>query len=197
MSNILSILLSYVLIYKYAAIFIITFLGAFALPLPSGSVLMAGAAFSIQGYLNFPLVFLVGLAGNLAGDNAGYWLVRLYGLPVLKKLGLGKFFNREKLEGARQQIEQHPIITIYFSRFMTAVAPAVNVASGLTGLSYRKFILFEFLGELSEVTYFCILGYIFGSNWEYVSQFAGQFWIVLVGMSIFSVIFLKKILKKR
>ena len=49
MSHVLSTLLSYVLIYKYIGIFIITYLGAIALPLPSGSVLMAASDLLCKG----------------------------------------------------------------------------------------------------------------------------------------------------
>jgi membrane protein DedA with SNARE-associated domain len=177
---VLATLLSYVLLYKYPAIFVITFFGAFALPLPSGSVLMAGSAFAVQGYMSFPLVLITGIAGNMAGDSSGYWLVRLYGLKVLDKLHLRRFFSADRLNGARSQIDKHPILTIYFSRFMTGIAPAVNVVCGITRLPYKRFFLFECLGEITECSMFCFIGYIFGSNWEYVSQLSGGFWVILL-----------------
>jgi membrane protein DedA with SNARE-associated domain len=177
---VLAALLSYVLLYKYFAIFVITFFGAFALPLPSGSVLMAASAFAVQGYMSFPLVLLTGIAGNMAGDSSGYWLVRRYGIIVLHKLRLSRFFTKDRLDGARNQIDRHPVLTIYFSRFMTGIAPAVNVVSGITRLPYKRFLPFECLGEITECTMFCFIGYIFGSNWEYVSQLSGKFWIVIL-----------------
>ena len=177
----LATLLSYVLLYKYPAIFVITFFGAFALPLPSGSVLMAGSAFAVQGYMSFPLVLITGIAGNMAGDSSGYWLVRLYGIKVLDKIHLRRFFNKPRLDGARNQIDNHPILTIYFSRFMTGIAPAVNVVCGITRLPYKRFLLFECLGEITECSVFCFIGYIFGSNWEYISsQLSGGFWVILL-----------------
>jgi membrane protein DedA with SNARE-associated domain len=195
--SILSSLLSFVLIYKYYAIFIVTFLGAFALPLPSGSVVMAAAAFSLQGYLNWFLVVLVGIAGNMAGDSSGYWLVRLYGKPVLNKLHLSKFFKEDKLLAVRDQIERHKVLTIYFSRFMTAVAPAVNVVSGFTALPYREFLLFEAAGEFTEVTCFGLIGYLFGSNWEYFSRLSGDFWVFLAAGLICSAMLWQLLLRKK
>ena len=141
MNPTLSTLLVYVQLYKYPAIFVITYLGAIALPLPSGSMVMAAAAFSLQGYMNFYLVILVGVLGNIAGDNSGYWLVRKYGMDVLHRLHLRRFFKQDKLDAARKQLDEHPILAIYFSRFLTAVAPAVNVIAGLTKLSYKRYLL--------------------------------------------------------
>lgn len=196
MGNLLTSLLAFVLVYKYFAIFVITFLGAFALPLPSGSVLMAAAAFSLAGYMNFWAVFFVGLAGNIAGDNSGYWLVRKYGIKILHALRLGRFFKQDSLNAAKRQIEKHPIISIFFSRFMTAIAPAVNVVCGITELRYFKFLFFEVLGEITEVSIFCGIGYFFGTNWEYVDQLSGSFWIVIVAGMLASIMFWKIILKK-
>ncbi len=197
MNDLLSVLLSYVQIYKYLGIFVITFLGAFALPLPSGSVISAAAAFAVQGYMNFYLVVLVGIAGNIAGDNTGYWLTRWYGISVVHKLRLGKFFKQERLTYARKLLEDYPILSIYFSRFFTAIAPAVNVVAGLTRLSFRKYFLFESLGEVSEVVFFAFIGFIFGNNWEYFSQLSNKFWILSVGGMVLSVMLWKVILKKR
>ena len=141
---------------------------------------MAASAFSVQGYMSFPLVLLTGIAGNMSGDSSGYWLVRLYGIKVLDKIHLRKFFSRDRLDGARNQIDKHPILTIYFSRFMTGIAPAVNVVCGITRLPYKRFLLFECLGEITECTMFCFIGYIFGSNWQYFSQLSGKFWVVIL-----------------
>jgi membrane protein DedA with SNARE-associated domain len=194
---VLATLLSYVLLYKYPAIFVITFFGAFALPLPSGSVLMAGSAFAVQGYMSFPLVLLTGIAGNMAGDSSGYWLVRRYGIKVLDKIHLGRFFSAQRLDGARSQINKHPILTIYISRFMTGIAPAVNVVSGITRLPYKRFLLFECLGEITECSVFCFIGYIFGSNWEYVSQLSGWGFIIILAGVLTTFVIGGMIFKKR
>jgi len=196
MNHILTTLLSYVQIYKYLGIFVITFLGAIALPLPSGSVVTAAAAFSVQGYMSFWGVLLTGIAGNMAGDSSGYWLVRLYGMPVIKKIGLHRFFHKDRLDYARKLLDQHPILTIYFSRFFTAIAPAVNIVAGFTGLKYKKFLLFEALGEITEVSFFAIIGYFLGANWDYFNQLTGKLWIFTVAGALLSFMLWRTIIKK-
>lgn len=197
MANITELLLSYVLIYKYLAIFIITYLGAIALPLPSGTILIASAAFSTQGYLSFPLVILTGILGNVAGDNSGYWLVRRYGVEALHVLGMKRVVTSEKYNSIRREVNNHPILIIYFSRFMTGVAPLVNVVSGVTRLSYRRFLTFEVLGECTEVSFFSLVGYSFGANWEYVTKFNGESWIILLAGAIFTYLVLHYFFKRK
>lgn len=197
MSHFLPGLLSFVQIYKYWAIFIITFLGAFALPLPSGSIITAAAAFAVQGYMNFWLVLITGIAGNMVGDSLGYWLVRLYGVSIVHKIGLGKFFKKERVDYARHELDKHPILAIYFSRFFTAIAPAVNIVAGFTALPYKKFLLFESLGEITEVSFFAIAGYFLGSNWQYFGQITSKLWILTVGGMVLSVMLWRMFLKKK
>ena len=52
MTAILSALLSYLLLYKYFAIFVLVFAGSFIVPLPGNAMLFAMGAFSSQGYMN-------------------------------------------------------------------------------------------------------------------------------------------------
>ncbi len=196
MSNFTSELLSWVLLYKYVAIYIITFLGAFALPVPSGTVMMAAAAFAVQGYLNAPLTVVIGIIGNITGDNANYWLARRWGVRVFKKIGLGRLVEHEKTHRIRREIERHPFITIFISRFMTAIAPTVNIVAGITELDYWKFLFYEALGECTEVGCFCAIGFIFGSNWQYVDKLGGNAWLLLLLGVIISYIFWNILLKR-
>ena len=197
MEHITSSLLSYVLIYKYLAIFVITYLGALAFPLPSGTVVMASAAFATQGYLSFPLVFLTALLGNIAGDNTGYWITRRYGVKALHLIGLRKVVGSEKYQKVREMVNGHPILIIYFSRFMTGIAPTVNVICGTTRLAYRKYITFEFLGECTECAFFVLMGYLFGANWEYLNEFSWEFWVLLLLGIICTYLFGRFIFKKK
>jgi membrane-associated protein len=197
MENITSFLLSFVLIYKYLAIFVITFLGALAFPLPSGTVVAASIAFAVQGYLNLPAVFATAVLGNVAGDNFGYWVSRRYGVRALHLLGMKKVVGSKKYQQVHESVNNHPILIIYFSRFMTGIAPTVNVVCGTTKLAYKKYFTFEFLGECTEVAFFSTAGYFFGTNWKYLNEFSWEFWAILLFGIIFTYLFGRFVFKKR
>lgn len=197
MGNIVGPLLSYVLLYKYFAIFVITYLGAIAFPLPSGTVVMASTAFATQGYLSVPLVFLTALLGNVAGDNSGYWLTRRYGVRFLHFVGLRKVVTSKNYQRLYEEIDHHPIIIIYLSRFMTGIAPTVNVISGTTRLPFKKYITFEFLGECTEVGFFTLSGYFFGANWSYIEQFSAESWVLLLSGAVLTYLAWRFLIKKR
>ncbi len=196
MINVTSSLLSDVLVYKYLAIFIITFLGAFALPLPSGTIVIAASAFSTQGYLNFFAVLLIGILGNIIGDHTNYWLSRRIGVAIFKRLGLSSILEAGRMRQVRGMIEKHPILTIFFSRFMTGIAPTVNVVSGLTTLPYKLYVTFEVLGEITEVSIFALVGFFLGSNWESVDKYSGRLWILFVAGAAGTYLFWDILLRK-
>jgi membrane protein DedA with SNARE-associated domain len=60
--------------------------------------------------LSFPLVVLTAILGNVAGDNAGYWLTRKYGVKVLHFLGMRKVVTSEKYLKVHESVNSHPIL---------------------------------------------------------------------------------------
>jgi membrane-associated protein len=186
MGGLVDALLPYVLTYKYVALFIITFFGALLLPLPSGTIIAAATAFGTQGYMNPWAVLIVGILGNVAGDNTGYWLARRYGTPVLERLGFRKLLHADRFVVVEKQIADHPFLTIFWSRYLTAIAPTVNIIAGLGKVRYRVYLFFEFWGEVAEVGTNFLIGYAFGENWEYFSKYLDNIWIVVVGGFIIS-----------
>ena len=64
MASLVGSLLSFVLLYKYAALFLITFVAAVAAPIPSGAVMVASFVFAGQGYMNTAAVALTATIGN-------------------------------------------------------------------------------------------------------------------------------------
>jgi len=117
---------------------------------------MASAAFSTQGYLNFFAVLFVAVLGNVAGDHSGYWIARIYGLPVFYKLGLRRLVDSEKRQRLNKGIDKHPLLIIYFTRFMTGIAPTVNVVSGLAKFSYKRYSLSKCWEKLPSAVSFAL-----------------------------------------
>ncbi len=188
MHSVTSLLLPYVLAYKYIAIFIITYWGALLLPLPSGTIIAAATAFATQGYLNPWTVLFVGIVGNVAGDNTGYWLARKYGTNVLERIGFRRLLHSEKFTVVERQIGQHPLLTVFWSRYLTAIAPTVNIIAGLGKVNYHVYLFFEFTGEVAEVGTNWAIGFFFGANWEYFSAYINNIWMVMAFGLIFSYI---------
>lgn len=189
-------IIPYILLYKYWALFITTFLASFALPIPAGTLLIASAAFASQGYFNIATIFIVVLIANIAGDNLSYWFARLYGKRILSRIPfIQKILVSKNFTLIEKSINRHPGLIIIISRFEVLSTLTINLICGLGHTSYKKFLKFEIIGALGSVFFYSILGYAFGDSWETVNKIMGDFSLVFFLLIILGIsLFWKKIL---
>ncbi len=167
MGSILTFLLSYLLLYKYAALFLIVFSSAMILPLPVTEVMLAVGAFVGQGYFDFIISLTVAQVANVLGDLVDYAIARKYGYGVIHKLRLNRSRFFTKLE---QEMQVHARSTIFVTRFAGGLGPVVNLLSGAIGISLRKFLVYDFAGNLVYYIAALLIGYWAGSYWENFSE---------------------------
>lgn len=172
-------LLSFVLLYKYAAIFIIMFLGALALPIPSSTILLASFVFGSQGYMNPWLVAAAGVGGYTAGDASGYLLAKRFGKEVLHTIGFGRLFEAKWFVHLEKMIAAYPRASIFWSRFITTISPAGNVLAAFAGISFWTFIAFDLAGQICEVALFYVGGTLFADQWAQLGNVLSRFGIFL------------------
>src|SRR6185369_7062746 len=183
--------LSYLLIYKYAALFLITFLAAFALPLPSTTSLMTAAVFASQGYLSIGWVIFWAVMGNILADNLAYFIARLYGAAIFEKIGF-KVAKSPFFHMVTKQLQNHSRLVIFLSRFEVIMTITVNILIGIARFDYKKFFVYVLLGETSQVIFFALLGYFFGTQFQETIAFFGETAAVIVTTMIFTLFLFRK-----
>ncbi len=166
MLSAISGLLSFVLLYKYIALFCIGFVAAIALPIPASTTLVAAGAFAAQGYLSISLVLTTAFFANILGDATGYFLARTYGVRIFHIFGLGKLLTTSVFQKLENYIRNFPHTLIFISRFLTEIGPAVSVLSGISRVHYRTFLISALLGESCYVLLYGLTGYYLGNEWE-------------------------------
>lgn len=191
-------ILPYILIYKYWALFVLTFLSCLALPIPAGTLLLASAAFASQGYLSLWGIIVVSILATIAGDNMSYWIVRLYGHKILDRFAFTrKIIHSKNFVMVGKSIQKRPGFVIFISRFEVIATLAVNVMSGLSAVRFRKFLLYEVLGAIAYIFFYATLGYVFGDSWEAINKLVGNFAIIIfIILVAIALLFWKRLLKK-
>jgi len=177
---VIEFILPFVLLYKYWALFGITFVAALVLPVPPGTLIMATSAFAYQGYFDFKLVLLSAIAGNILGDNVGYWLARKYGVTVLSRIGFKKILASDKFKQVERLVRRRPGFILFISRFEVFTNLSVNIIAGLSRVPYRKYVWYVAIGEICQVTLYGSIGYFFGSNWERIGAAIGHTFLVII-----------------
>ena len=181
-------IINYILIYKYTALFLIFFLAAFILPVPSGNILVATIAFAVEGHFNIASVVLISIIANFLGDNCGYWIARLYGEKIFSFIGFRQILKSKTFNKIEEKFRRRPGFIILISRFDAISTSVINILAGLGKVSYRKFLIHESIGTLLQVSFYSLVGYLFGYNWQMVSTTMGKVYFVCVLVCIILIV---------
>lgn len=174
-------LLTQVINYGSPLVGLILFLGALGLPIGASVVVIAAGAFSQQGVLNWPTTALIGLIGALIGDaisfSIGYYA---------KDWVQGRFGKSQTWRSARASFQQRAGLAIFLTRWLiTALAIPTNLVAGGSGYRFSRFMAYDIAGEIIWIGLYGGLGYLFGNQWELVSDFVSNFGGLVLGVVIF------------
>ena len=162
---------------------LILFLGAMGIPVPASILLIAAGAFSQQGILDWVSIAVFGLLGAVAGDAVSF------GMGFYAKNWVSKRIDGSPIwKNARDTFEARAGLAVYLTRFLvTALALPTNLIAGGSGIKFRRFMAYDSLGELTWIILYGGLGYLFGSQWELVSDFISNFGGLILGILVLSV----------
>jgi len=159
---------------------LILFLSAVGMPLPASILLIAAGAFSQQGFLDWFSLAVFGWLGAVLGDAVGF------GMGFYARNWVSKRFGESPAwKNARDAFEARAGLAVYLTRFLiTALAVPTNLIAGGSGIRFRRFLVYDSLGELTWIVLYGGLGYIFGSQWELVSDFISSFGGLILGLVV-------------
>jgi membrane-associated protein len=190
MSSLFSPILSLLLVYRYAALFIITFLGSLGIPVLAGPSTIAASAFARQGYFSIFWVMVSGSAGNIGGDLTMYWLVRRYGQKVLIWLHLRKLANSPALNNIETTANTYSVPVIIFSRFQAQACVIVNIITGLGKMPFKRFAILIGIGEILQMAFYVTIGFMFEGTWQSIYTVLGKFSWIIAFIAVIIFIFL-------
>ena len=167
-------LLSTLGLYGPSVLFVVLLVGAIGLPSPGSLLLLVAGSFVEQGEMSLWQVLALACAGSVIGDQIGYALGRWGGRRVTSRLD--RWFGERRLKSAGEWLKRRGGGAVFISRWLlTPLGPFVNIASGLTGYSWPRFLLYDLLGEALWVALYVLLGKFFSDRVEELSDTLGDF----------------------
>ena len=158
------------------------FFGAAGLPLPTSLLVVAAGAFGRQGTLNSLSASLFGLAGSVAGDCLCYAIGYFARTWVQNRFASSNLWLK-----AQNTFNQRGGLAIFFTRFiLTSTAFPINLIAGSSGYSFRQYFSLVLTGEAIWISVYGGLGYLFGNQWELISDFLVNFGGYAIGLAAFS-----------
>ena len=168
--------------YGAPALLFTAFIGSLGIPFPITLVIVAAGALVRAGALDARLAFLACVLGAAVADHSEYLVGRL-AQPWLKQ----RFGRQAAWQQAQTTINRQGAWAILLTRFwLMPLAPAVNVLAG-SRYPFAAFLALDLLGQLIWVLLYGGLGYLFATQWEWLSQAAGVFSalsLVLFGLGV-------------
>ncbi len=185
-------IIPYILAYKYLAIFTVSLFAAFIVPIPSGSLLMATAGFASVGYFDFKLIIIISILGNIIGDSLSYFWARFYGEKIFSSIGFRRIIRSKTFSLMKRKFRQHPGAIVFLSRFEVLSTLSVNILAGIGRVPYKKYLMYESIGSISQVLFYGSIGYMFGYNWQSANDLISKISVLILFILIFLIFKYKK-----
>jgi membrane-associated protein len=178
--NITDQLLAALLVYGLPVLFGVVTIAAVGVPFPVSLMLVAAGSFAEQGNLKLWQVMMVASVAAILGDQIGYGLSRWGGRRVILKIGR-RLGGESKIKKAEAFSKRWGGAGIFFSRWLiTELGPWLNVTSGVAAYPWRKFLLWDVLGEILWVVVYVLLGYFFSDRVQVLAELLGNLaWALL------------------
>lgn len=174
-------LLTQVINFGAPLLWLVVFIGGLGIPLPCTVLVIAAGAFARQGILPWHTTAIFSIISVVLGDMISY----SFGFYAREKV-LDRFSDTPRWRQAEKTFRKWGPLSIFFSRFLvTAIALPVNLMSGTTRYPFRKWLTYDAAGEIVWILGYGGLGYLFGSQWEVVSELLSNFGGVVLGLLIF------------
>jgi len=159
--------------YGYFAVFVLVALESAGVPMPGETALVSAAVLAGRGDLRIGLVIACAAAAAILGDNAGYWVGREFGFPLVYKYGRYVRVDEGRLKVAQYLFQRHGGKIVFFGRFVAILRAFAAFLAGVNHLPWPRFLLFNALGGIVWATIFGLGGYFLGHAFEHYARPVG------------------------
>ena len=159
--------------YGYLAVFIIVGLESAGVPMPGETALVSAAIFAGQGALDIKWVIASAAVAAVLGDNAGYWVGREFGFPIVLKYGRYIRLDEPRLKLGQYMFQRHGGKIVFFGRFVAVLRAFAALLAGINRLAWPRFFLFNAAGGIVWASIFGFGGYFLGHAFEHYAKPVG------------------------
>ncbi|WP_442756352.1 DedA family protein [Methylocystis sp. JAN1] len=155
--------------YGYWAVGGVVMLESAGIPLPGETILVAASIYAGHSHeLSIEGVVLAAAAGAVLGDNAGYWVGRELGAPLLGRFGPRIGVTPEKIQIGQYFFRRWGGYVVFIGRFIALLRMLAAFLAGVNRLAPLTFFFFNAAGALVWSHLFGYGAYLLGAEIEKV-----------------------------
>ena len=132
------------------------------IPLPGETALIAAGVLASNGHYSIESVIAVAAAGAIIGDNTGYWIGRIGGRALLRRVPLIRHEIERVLPRAERFFGKHGPKTVFVARFVAVLRITAAWLAGVSHMQWWRFAAFDAAGSILWATVFGLVSYEFG-----------------------------------
>jgi membrane-associated protein len=153
------------LVFAEAALF-------FGFVFPGETAVVIAGVLASQHRVSLPVLLVVIIGAAIIGDSVGYEIGRKFGDRIIDTRALRN--HRAKLGKAHDLLRRRGAIAVFIGRFTALLRAIMPALAGSARMPYGRFLTFNALGGICWGTGFTIGGYLAGTAFEQVGQWAGR-----------------------
>lgn len=169
--------------YGLLAVLFLVLIEDFGIPVPGETILIAASIYAGSGRLNVVAVGVTGFAAAVIGDNIGFAIGHYGGRALVLRWGRYVRLTGERLDKAEAFFGRHGGWIITVARFIEVLRQVNGLVAGISGMRWRRFLVFNALGAGLWVGTWVSLGYFAGNHigtvYHYVTQYSAYALIAL------------------
>lgn len=168
---------------SYFGIAILMGLQSANIPIPSEVILPFAGFLASQGALNTTLIVTFAVVGALIGGSISFIIGKfLYPWIEILTGGIGQVIvSLEELALAKRWFEKWGDWTVLVGTMLPLVRTYISLASGASGIKFKRFLIYSLVGNLIWSSLLTYLGYNLGQHWDTLGPTFRQFdYLILI-----------------
>lgn len=163
-----------------------------------GDATVLVAATGIQSDSEYFILIAAIIFGSLVGESIGFALGHAFG-PAIQNSRAGRWIGHKNWRAAERFLEHRGGWAIFISRFVPVLHSLVPLTAGLTGMEYRRFMLWTTPACIIWAGAYVTVGRTAALTYEELSQslhFAGFIFVGIIALFIVVMAVVKKSLAR-
>lgn len=159
-------------------------------PISSEIVLPFSGAVASISKISFPIVIIVSAIAGLIGTSFCYFIGRLGGRTIIKKI-VTKYPKSEKgLNSSIERFNKYGKYSVCFGRLIPLIRTYIGFVAGAYNMPYSSYFLSSAIGITTWNTLLIGLGYYLRENWQIVSSLYNRYKMIALPLAILVVLYL-------
>lgn len=189
MEQLFHVVIDYIALWGYAAIFIGMALENACIPVPSELVFGFAGYLVYLGQLDFIMSVIAGVIGGLLGSIIAYLIGYYDGRPLVEKYGRYFLLSKRNVDLAQRWFDRYGLKAAFFSRLLPVVRTFISLPAGFAKVDFGKFVIYTLLGSIPWTVALIYFGKLLGENWQVLNAIGHQASLIVVVVLVMTAVY--------